>query len=105
MNKTIDRRRLEASVPERGGRRLETFDPFCLLFKGVYCCRGCLGAIWLPLLVCLLVSWLVGRASPVGRDVKGLHVPDAVLVQASLREEVLAHGTVLAVLDTNLPLD
>merc|ERR1711879_421864 len=98
-------RNLQTSVPERRGGRLEALEPLCLLLEGVQSCRGCLGAIGLPLLVCLLVKWPVGRTSPVRRDVERFYASHAEHVQASLRKEVLAHGTVLAVLNTDLPVD
>merc|ERR1711972_7646 len=97
--------KLEASVRVRSDRCLMALDPLGFLLERVHSRCGCRGAVGLPLLVFLLVSRPVGRASPIRSDIESLHAPDAEIVQASLREKVLAHGSILALFDAELPID
>merc|ERR1712050_190693 len=66
--------------------------------------RSLHSAIRVPLLVLLLVSWSLRFACPISGDIEGLDLVDTVRAHADLGEEVLTHGTVLAILDAHLPV-
>merc|ERR1712029_747717 len=96
---------MRSSLPKGGHGGLPALEPLVLLLEWMHGRCGCPRAIGLPFLVLLLVLRPVGRASSICGDVEGLNASDASHVQAGLCEQVLTHWSILAILDTNLPID
>merc|ERR1719297_483993 len=93
------------SLPKGSCGGLPALEPLVLDLEWMHSCCGCLSAIGLPFLVVVLVLGSVGRAGSICGDVECLNPPDAQHTQAPLCKQVLAHWSILAILDTHLPMD